>query len=127
MLELRARATSDALLAPLLDARRVELELLDGLADDQMLGLRAHFLEPPIWEMGHVGWFQEYWILRHLDGAPPLVTGSDRIYDSFNVSYRRRWEHRYPSRQETLRYITEVLARTAARLDARAPNADHGY
>ena len=56
-----------------------------------------------------------------------MVAGSDGIYDSFKVSYRRRWEHRYPSRQETLRYITEILARTTARLDPRPPNAADAY
>src|SRR5438132_7817124 len=34
---------------------------LDGLIDSQMLGTPRHFVEPPIWEMGHVGWFQELW------------------------------------------------------------------
>ena len=57
--DLSRRSTTDSLLEALLDARGVELELLDGLTDAQMLGVKAHFLEPPIWEMGHVGWFQE--------------------------------------------------------------------
>src|SRR5438093_877265 len=71
MITPQAATTSDALLEALLDARRVELALLDDLTDAQMLGTRAHFVEPPIWEMGHVGWFQEYWLLRRLDGAEP--------------------------------------------------------
>src|SRR4051794_36251032 len=66
---------SQHLLEALLDARSVELELLDGLTDAEMLGARQHFVEPPIWEMGHVGWFQEYWLLRHLDGAETLLRG----------------------------------------------------
>jgi iron(II)-dependent oxidoreductase len=121
------RATSDALVAALLDARRVELELFDGLSDGQMLGSQAHFLEPPIWEMGHVGWFQEYWICRRLDGRPPLLPGADAIYDSFNVSYRRRWDHRYPSRRQTLEYIGEILRRSVARLESREPDAVDAY
>ena len=71
MTDPRGRPTAASLLDALLDARSVELQLLDDLTDAQMLGARAHFLEPPIWEMGHVGWFQEYWILRHLDGRAP--------------------------------------------------------
>src|SRR5436190_202908 len=67
--------TADGLLGDLVDARRTELELLDGLTEPEMLGTRAHFVEPPIWEMGHVGWFQEYWITRHLDGQPSLLPG----------------------------------------------------
>src|SRR3989440_12671286 len=111
----------------MLDARSVELELLDGLTDSQMLGTPRHFVEPPIWEMGHVGWFQELWVLRHPDGAPSLLPGSDRIYDSFNVSYTRRWDHEYPSRKATLDYISEVLQRSVGRLEAREPTADDAY
>jgi len=117
----RPRQTADALQGMILDARRVELELVEELTDGQMLGARRHFVEPPIWEIGHVGWFQEYWILRHLDGASPLLSGSDGIYDSFNVSYTRRWDHRFPSRRATLAYIGDVLRRSVDRLGSREP------
>jgi len=105
----------------------VELELLEGLTDEQMLGPRGHFVEPPLWEMGHVGWFQEYWILRHLDGAEPLLSGSDGIYDSFKVSYTRRWDHPFPSREATHAYISEVLKRCLGRLIASAPTDRERY
>ena len=124
---IRSRLTADALVGVILDARRVELELVEELTDDQMLGARQHFVEPPIWEIGHVGWFQEYWILRHLDGAQTLLPGSDRIYDSFNVSYARRWDHRFPSRQATLAYIAGVLRRSVERLDSREPSPREAY
>jgi len=127
MITPQAATTSDALLEALLDARRVELALLDDLTDAQMLGTRAHFVEPPIWEMGHVGWFQEYWLLRRLDGADPLLPGADDVYDSFNVSYTRRWDHRFPSRASTRAYITEVLRRSVARLGSREPRGDDAY
>jgi iron(II)-dependent oxidoreductase len=74
-----------------------------------------------------VGWFQEYWILRNLDGARPLLPGSDGIYDSFNVSYRLRWDHRYPSRRETLDYIAQVLERSVGRIESRQPTAKERY
>src|SRR5215470_17714547 len=118
---------SHDLLTALTDARRFELELFEGVSDSQLLGEKAHFLEPPIWEIGHVGWFQEYWILRNLDRAEPLLPGSDGIYDSFNVSYRLRWEHPYPSRRETLDYIARVLKRSLGRLDGREPTAEERY
>ena len=122
-----ARATSRDLITALGDARRQELELLDIIPDAQMLGKKAHFLEPPLWEMGHVGWFQEYWILRQFDRAESILPGADGIYDSFNVSYKRRWDHAFPSRRETQAYISEVLARSAGRLEFREPTAAEAY
>src|SRR5256885_6773418 len=103
------------------DARATELQLFEGLDDSQLLGEKGHFLEPPIWEIGHVGWFQEFWLLRGLHGAEPILSGSDSIYDSFNVSYRLRWDHGYPSRRESLKYVAEVLERSIGRLDGREP------
>jgi iron(II)-dependent oxidoreductase len=123
----RPSVRGDDLLQTLVDARSVELELLEGLADSQLLGEKAHFLEPPIWEMGHVGWFQEYWLLRHLDEARTIMPGSDAIYDSFNVSYRLRWDHRYPSRRESLEYISEVLKRSIGRIKGREPTDQEAY
>jgi iron(II)-dependent oxidoreductase len=125
--ESRARVTAKELFDTLVDARKVELELLEGIPDAQMLGKKAHFLEPPIWEFGHVGWFQEYWLLRHLDRSDTLLPGSDGIYDSFHVSYKLRWDHAFPSRRETQAYITEVLKRSLGRLDSREPTAQETY
>src|SRR5262249_40354035 len=59
--------------------------------------------------------------------AETLLPGSDDIYDAFHVSYKLRWDHRYPSRRQTLSYITDVLERTVARLDARQPAAAEAY
>jgi iron(II)-dependent oxidoreductase len=120
-------AAARGLIEALLDARSVELELLDGLTEGELLGPRGHFIEPPIWEIGHVGWFQEYWILRRLDGAEPLLPGADGIYDSFHVSYKRRWDHPFPSRDETLAYISEVLRRCITRLESRTPTVEEAY
>src|SRR5437868_12546995 len=118
-----ARPATPDLLAALTDARNVELEIFRGIADSQLLGRQAHFVEPPIWEMGHVGWFQEYWLLRHLDGAETLLAGSDGVYDSVNVSYTRRWDHDYPCRRATEEYIGEVLRRSVGRLESREVSA----
>jgi iron(II)-dependent oxidoreductase len=123
----RGHVTAVSLADTLLEARSVEMQLLDGLTDEQMVGAPAHFVEPPIWEMGHVGWFQEYWILRHLDGAATLLPGSDGIYDAFNVSYTRRWDHRYPSRRQTLDYICDVIRRSTRRLEWREPTEKEAY
>jgi iron(II)-dependent oxidoreductase len=103
----------------LLDARHRELEVLAGLNDEQMFGTRMRIIEPPIWEMGHVGWFQEHWILRNLDKTAPIKPAAYKLYDSFNIPNAERWELAFPSRQETLAYITAVLECCIQRLEGR--------
>ena len=119
--------SSSELLKNLREARQIELALFTDLGDDQLLGPKAHSLEPPIWEVGHVGWFQEYWLLRHLDGAKPILERGDSIYDSVNVSYKQRWDHDFPSREETLSYLRTVLDRCAGRLEGKEPSEEEAY
>jgi gamma-glutamyl hercynylcysteine S-oxide synthase len=102
-------AVAQDLVNALVDARTHELELLNDLSDGQLLGPAMRIIEPPIWEMGHVGWFQEYWILRNLDGVSPIRADVDRLYDSFNIPNAERWQLVFPSRGEISDYITCVL------------------
>ncbi|MCH7817832.1 MAG: DinB family protein, partial [Proteobacteria bacterium] len=47
-------------------ARQRTLELLDGLSAEQLIGPRLPTVNPMGWEIGHVGWFHEYFILRRI-------------------------------------------------------------
>jgi iron(II)-dependent oxidoreductase len=111
----------------LLDARQRELEVLSGLTDEQMYGSKMRIIEPPIWEMGHVGWFQERWILRNLYGEALLWSNADTLYDSFNIPNVERWDLAFPSHQETLSYITDILQRCMERLAERELTDEAAY
>ena len=121
------RTRAEDLIEDLREARARELTLFTDLSDEQLLGQREHFIEPPIWEVGHVGWFQEYWILRNLGGSKPILENGDNIYDSFNVSYKRRWDHDFPNRDETLDYLRTVLDRSIERLETNEPDDKERY
>ena len=103
----------------LLDTRRQEVEALSGLTDEQLFGSPMKEVEPAIWEMGHVGWFQEYWILRNLDQMPSVSTFADNLYDSTIIRNNVRWDLTYPSRQKIHDYITEVLQLSIQRMAGR--------
>ena len=115
------------LIALLKDARSRELELFSDLTDEQLVGPPMRIIEPPLWEVGHVGWFQERWILHQLDGAEPLLPEAAQLYDSFNIPNARRWRLRFPSREETLGYIAAVLDRCIRRLEGRQPSEEEVY
>jgi iron(II)-dependent oxidoreductase len=87
------------------------------MTPDQFLGNQNRVVEPPIWEMGHVGWFQEWWTLRRLDGKDTLFIGADELYNSFNIPNAERWELAFPTYKQTYAYITNVLNDTIARLE----------
>ena len=59
------------LVEALKETRALTLELVADLNDEQMMGPRLQIVNPLRWEIGHVSWFQEFWVLRHLGGQPP--------------------------------------------------------
>ena len=116
-----------ALAAMLAEARAVTLALVSDLDAEQLLGPRLRIVNPPLWEIGHVAWFQEKWALRHLRGLPPVRPDADALYDSAAVAHDTRWDLPLPSRAETLAYMQRVLDCVTDRLRAEPPDADAVY
>ena len=104
--------------AALQDARRRTLELVADLSDEQLRVPLLPIINPILWEIGHVAWFQEKWALRHLRGERPVLTHGDALWDSAAVAHDTRWELHLPSRPETLGYMQKVLDRVLDRLPA---------
>ena len=59
------------------DARQRTLALVADLGDEQLRGPRLAIVNPLLWEIGHVAWFQEKWVLRHALGEPPIRPDGD--------------------------------------------------
>ena len=108
------RALAARLPAALRDARARSLALVTDLGDAQWLGPRLGIVNPILWELGHLGWFQEFWTLRHARGQPPLLPQGDALYDSARVAHDTRWDLPLLPRAEVLRYLDEVLRRALA-------------
>ena len=101
----------------LLDARRTTCVLLDDLSDAQWEVPQLAIINRPLWELGHVGWFMEFWCLRRGDRArPSLLPQADRCYDSSAVAHATRWDLPLPAREATHGYVAEVLERTLEQL-----------
>lgn len=107
------------------DARRRTLELVADLDDEQMIGLRLDIVNPLLWEIGHVAWFQEYWLLRHLLGRAPTISTGDALYDSAKVAHETRWDLPLPSKADTITYTQEILNQVIIQYDqGRARSGD---
>ncbi len=105
------QAVSTAYLIDILrDARSRTLELLDGLNAEQLIGPKLDIVNPMQWEIGHVAWFYEYFILRSLYGRKPLLANGDDLYDSIKIAHGRRWDLPLLSLDDTLDYMARVHA-----------------
>jgi gamma-glutamyl hercynylcysteine S-oxide synthase len=112
------------LVAWLSEARQRTLQLIADLDDGQLLGSRLEIVNPLLWEIGHVAWFQEKWVLRRR-GEPSIRADADDLYDSEAVAHDRRWELPMPDRDDTLRYMAQVLQRVVERRVEQ--NAEDAY
>jgi ergothioneine biosynthesis protein EgtB len=98
-----------ALLAEwLCDSRQRTLDLIADLSDEQLLGPRLAIVNPPLWEIGHLAWFTEHWVLRNAGQRPPLRRDADALYDSSAVRHDTRWDLSLPSRSATLDYMRQI-------------------
>ncbi|HEU4345485.1 MAG TPA: selenoneine synthase SenA [Candidatus Binatia bacterium] len=123
-----AQMTGRRLIPIMREFRSRTLDLAVDLDDEQMIGPSLPIVNPPLWEIGHIAWFQEFWVLRHLKKQPPLLEHGDRLYNSTDVAHDTRWELLLPERRDTLRYMEEVLERCIEYLDrARDLSQDEHY
>src|SRR6266542_2838031 len=99
------------LIEALKETRTRTLELVEDLKEAQLIGPRLQIVNPLRWEIGHVAWFQEFWVLRHLGNQLPIIERGDELYDSALVAHDTRWDLRLLERDETLAYMRQVLQR----------------
>jgi len=94
----------------LLEARARLQAVADDLGGGREWGPELPIVNPPRWEVGHVGWFQEFWCLRR-SGAASILPEADRWYNSATVPHPARWRLPLPDFNATLAYRDAVLAR----------------
>ena len=99
------------LIGDLRETRARTLQLVEDLSEAQLIGPRLQIVNPLRWEIGHLAWFQEFWVLRHLGKQSPILKHGDELYDSARVAHYTRWHLPLPERDETLVYMQRVLER----------------
>lgn len=108
--------TGDQLAEWVADARGRTMDLVADLDDDQLVGPMLPTVNPLIWEIGHLSWFSEKFVLRDALREPPIIAHADAIWDSGAIPHDTRWRLALPSRAETLAYMAQVRDRTVERL-----------
>lgn len=119
------------MLERLLLAARARTEgMTRDLEGERLLGPMLDIVNPPLWEIGHVAWFQERWCLRTARSGTPMdsiLPGADALYDSFAVAHDTRWDLPLPDLAATRAYMADVLWRVRARLAREPENAALRY
>ena len=72
------------LAAALEHARDRTLTLLEPLSDDQLATQVSPLQSPLVWDLAHIGYFEELWLLRRVGGRSALSSEYDDLYDSFS-------------------------------------------
>lgn len=120
-------ATPNELAGALQDARSTTLELFDCYAAEGLdVANRVPMLasiNPPLWELGHIAWFAEWYVLREAQSSEPvaaqrnsLLTKGDDWFDPNTVPHRTRWGLELPSKGALKTYCHEVLDRVLDKL-----------
>jgi ergothioneine biosynthesis protein EgtB len=127
-------ASSSQLAGALQDTRDYTLALFDcfvsaGLDVPENVPLAAS-VNPPLWELGHIAWFAEWFILREARSSAPadahrlsLLTKGDDWFDANTVPHRLRWTLGLPRTGALKTYCFEVLDRVLDKL-TRAQNEE---
>jgi len=121
-------ATALELAAAFDEARSHTLTLFDCFAGagfdvpDKVPRL-AH-LSPPLWELGHIAWFAELFVLRGAASSNPtdavrasLLTKGDEWFDPNAASHSARWEAGLPAAGKLKTYCREVKERVQDKLE----------
>jgi gamma-glutamyl hercynylcysteine S-oxide synthase len=141
-LDLTARQGDATALAAALQASRHDTLAQVRRLQQALPGLqvpRWPTLNPPLWELGHIGWFQDFWLARNPQReagvrADPLAPrhaprrpGADALYNSSTVAHASRWTLALPDADATRADLADQLAATLALLAAADATADALY
>jgi gamma-glutamyl hercynylcysteine S-oxide synthase len=115
----------------LVAARSTLLSVYDDLPDEYWNCARFPYAEtvnPPLWELAHVAWFQEYWCHRYDIGKGDAVIQSqlhnaDALFDSRLVPHQQRWSATYPEKSVIVAYLSATLEQTLASLTDRCASS----
>ncbi len=99
----------ESLIADLKDTRQRTLALINDLNSQQLIGPMLDTVNPLLWEIGHVAYFYEFWILRNRHGTHSFLKNADALYDSITIAHNDRWDLPLLSLDETKSYMQQVL------------------
>jgi iron(II)-dependent oxidoreductase len=106
-------ANSKAAIAELLsEARERTLELVEPLDDSQLNRVYSPILSPLAWDLGHIGNFEELWLVQTIGEREPMHGELGRFYDAIENPRKTRGELPILRDDELRAYMADVRTRT---------------
>ena len=94
------------------EARRHTLKLIEPLSDEQLNRVYDPILSPLIWDLGHIGNFEELWLVQRIGGREPLRGDLGELYDAIEQPRKIRGELPILRADEVRPYMEQVRERT---------------
>jgi iron(II)-dependent oxidoreductase len=113
-------------------ARRRSLGLLDPLSEADQLAQHSPLMSPLVWDLAHVGHYEELWLLRAVARTQPIDPAHDDIYDAFKHVRKERAKLPILGPAEARRHIAMVRGRALdvlekVELDPAVPLLSDGF
>jgi len=77
------QVTIDLVAAELASSRDRSLALLEPLDEHELTRQVSPLMSPLVWDLAHIGNYEELWLLRAVDGREPMRPEIDLLYDAF--------------------------------------------
>lgn len=139
---LMRRAGRELLSLALMDARNHTLQLFGQYQNEleavNFVVPKSRTINPPLWTLGHVGWYQEWWIGRNLHRAlgsrcppeqprlPSIELDADSWW-SLDAPHESRWALALPDMHACRAYLLETLESTLDLLEKADSDDDALY
>jgi gamma-glutamyl hercynylcysteine S-oxide synthase len=138
------RADAKLLQHELVRVRELTLALFEAYVQAGALDVpQEDIFNLPLWELGHIGWFQQWWIGRNAQrdrgvacdpGHPRLAcqalqvaSHGDAWYDSSNVPHAQRWQLPLLAGSACKDYLAQTLQTTLDALSQSGGSDDELY
>ncbi len=104
--------------------RERTLALVCPVRDDDLAAQQDPIVSPLNWDLPHIGYFEQLWLVHALDGADAMEAARDQVLEAIDNERYERSEKELPDRHAAYAYLRRTRAATLERMAGLRPDAD---